>query len=225
MIGMLRSLGSGVFASVILLLAPAGAGAGQVRTLTNLHGNVLYQRPGAALQPLARSASVAVTRSDIAATRRASMGALTLPDSSRILLGENTRVRIGGFSESSVTSAHFVIYNGKTRFFVEHPAGAKANYTFETPVAQIAVRGTVGDISVDINDGMRLNVYHVGDPGLPVIVRTIYGQRFTLHGGQKVWVRWLNGRLVGRETALSRAEIARFAQFGAPPRIDGGLPP
>lgn len=206
-----------------LLLTMTGAGAAG-KVLHNVRGAVTYQPPGQRAQPLAPSASVALDDRAIASTAAASLGSLTLPDSSLILLGQDTRVQLGLFREGAQTQARFIIYNGKTRFHVEHPHGAKAAYTFVTPTASVAVRGTMGDISVDENDGMRLNVYHLSSPRLPVVVKTIYGQRFTLHGGQKLWVRWLNGRLVGRETRLSRVEIARFAEFGPPPVVDGGMP-
>ena len=207
-----------------VLLLPAYATAQSDKVLENLKGTVFYQLPGGGPHQLAASASIAIDDRDIASTGRASLGALTLPDSSRITLGQDTRVLLGLFEASQITNAKFVIYNGKTRFSIQHPGGAKANYVFSTPTAQIAVRGTTGDISVDVNDGMRLNVYHLGDPNLPVIAQTIYGEKFTLHGGEKLWVRWQQGRIVGRQTKLSKTEVNRFAEFGAPAAIDGGAP-
>lgn len=216
-----------VLASVLFaVLAASAVGtalAGPAKVLQNLKGSVSYRSPHGLRRAVALRASVLVRDRDVASTGAASLGVLTLPDSSRIMLGQRTRVRVGLFQPGAVAKARFVVYNGQMRFTVEHPHGARANYVFQTPVASIAVRGTIGDISVDVVDGMRLNVYHLSSPNLPVIVQTVYGQRFVLRGGQKVWVRWLNGRLVGRETALSKAEIDRFAQFGAPRKIDTPL--
>lgn len=209
-------------AFVLSLTAHAVAGAD--KELQNIRGSVTYGAPGAPTRVLAASASVALSDKNIASTGSASLGALTMPDSSRILLGQNTRVQLGFFDRTDIANAKFIIYNGKTRFSVQHPQGGRANYIFDTPTAQIAVRGTDGDISVDMADGMRLNVYHLGDTGLPVTATTIYGEKFSLRGGQKLWVRWQNGRIVGRETKLSKAEINRFAEFGPPGTIDGGSP-
>ena len=209
---------------VFLLSFATNANAAGDKELQNIRGDVSYQLPKGPAHALARSASIVLNDHDIASTGNASLGALTLPDSSRITLGQDTRVRLGLFEQTESTTAKFVIYNGKTRFSVAHPQGAKANYIFSTPVGEIAVRGTNGDISVDANDGMRLNVYHLGDDNLPVTMTTIYGEHFDLHGGQKLWVRWQNGRLVGRQTRLSKQEINRFAEFGPPASIDGGAP-
>ena len=208
----------------MLLATTLFASAQNEKVLENVRGAVSYQLPDGKPHQLAPDASIVLNDHDVAATGRGSLGALTLPDSSRITLGQETRVLLGLFDQNDGTNAKFVIYNGKTRFSIQHPQGAKANYIFDTPTGQIAVRGTIGDISVDVNDGMRLNVYHLGDPNLPVTVQTIYGERFTLRGGQKLWVRWQGGRLVGRQTKLSRAEVNRFSEFGPPSTIDGGAP-
>lgn len=213
-----------VLLGAFVVLPTAFAAAGADKELQNVRGTVTYGAPGVAARPLAFSASVVLSDKNIASTGNASLGALSLPDSSRILLGQNTRIQLGFFDQTDVATAKFIIYNGKTRFSVQHPQGEKANYIFDTPTAQIAVRGTDGDISVDTADGMRLNVYHLGDANLPVTAITIYGEKFTLHGGQKLWVRWQNGRIVGRQTKLSKTEINRFAEFGPPNTIDGGSP-
>ncbi|GAC1388779.1 MAG: hypothetical protein NVSMB31_03480 [Vulcanimicrobiaceae bacterium] len=215
---------TGLLLAAAILLTPLNVRAAADKILENMRGSLTYEVPGSQPKALAQSASIVLADRDIASTGNASLGALTLPDSSRITLGQNTRVQLGLFEQSASTNAKFTIYNGKTRFSIQHPNGAKANYTFSTPTAQIAVRGTIGDISVDLNDGMRLNVYHLGQPDLPVTVETLYGEHFTLHGGQKLWVRWQGGRLVGRQTRLSKAEVNRFAEFGPPSAIDGGVP-
>jgi len=46
------------------------------------------------------------------------------------------------FNQAQIANAKFIIYRGRTRFKIEHPNGKPANYTFQTPTAQIAVRGT-----------------------------------------------------------------------------------
>jgi hypothetical protein len=210
-------------AACVALASAVAFAATSDKVLENVKGVVRYQSAGAAARDLAPSGSVAVNDRDTLSTGGASLGELVLPDSSIVMLGQNTRVQVSGFNEAGTTTASFVVYDGKTRFDVRHPAGAKANYTFKTPVGEISVRGTLGDISVDAQDGMRLNVYGTHNAGAPVAVTldTIYGEHFDLHAGEKVWVRWQNGKLVGRKTVLSQAEIDRFAEFGPP----GGAPP
>jgi hypothetical protein len=123
-----------------------------------------------------------------------------------------------------VAKAHFVVAYGKLRFRVEHPAGAKADYTFTTPTGEVAVRGTDGDISVDPFDGVRVNVYHLSDAALPVHVAMINGLNFDIPAGQKIWMRWEKGQLVGKVLPLTPAEIDRFSEFGPPATVDGGAP-
>lgn len=203
-------------------MLPVAISASDDKVLQNLKGVVRYETGGAAARDLAPKGSVAVADRDIVTTGSVSLGSLTMPDSSVVMLGQQTRVEVSGFHASDVeNAASFIVYNGKTRFDVRHPQGAKANYTFNTPVGEIAVRGTLGDISVDPQDGMRLNVYAAS---APVTLDTIYGEHFSLKGGEKVWVRWLNGKLVGRKTVLSKAEVDRFAEFGPPATIQGTPP-
>jgi hypothetical protein len=148
------------------------------------------------------------------------MGAIVLPDSSRVILGSNTALKLDAFDAAAAAQAHFVVAYGKLRFRVEHPAGAKANYTFTTPTGDIAVRGTDGDISADPFDGVRVNVYHLSDPALPVHVAMINGLSFDIPAGQKIWMRWEKGTLVGKVLPLTPAELDRFSEFGPPPTLD-----
>ena len=208
--------------AIIASLLPLNSSANDDKVLQNVKGVVRYETGGTAAHDVAPKAMVAVGDHDIVSTGTVSLGSLTMPDSSVILLGQQTRVEVSGFRASDVeNSATFVVYDGKTRFDVHHPSGAKANYIFKTPVGEIGVRGTYGDISVDPQDGMRLNVYTAS---APVTLDTIYGEHFSLKGGEKVWVRWQNGKLVGRQTVLSKAEVDRFAEFGPPTAVQGGPP-
>jgi len=191
--------------------------------LQNLRGDVAYVAyPDGAAHAVAPNVSVILSDDDLAKTGPQSMGAVLLPDSSKVLLGSDTAVKLDTFTAAGVASAHFVVAFGKLRFRVEHPAGAKANYTFTTPTGQIAVRGTDGDISVDPFDGVRVNVYHLSDPALPVHVAMINGLEFDIPAGQKIWMRWQSGQLVGKVLPLTAAEVDRFKEFGAPAVIDGG---
>jgi hypothetical protein len=202
------------------------ADAGGERTLQNLHGSVSYVTgDGVPAHVLAPSASTVLADDDVARTGAASMAAIVMSDSSQILMASNSVLKLDTFSQTDIAHAHFVIFDGKMRFRVSHPAGARADFTFTTPTGQIGVRGTEGDIAVDPFDGVRMNVYHLSDPALPVHVTMIDGSTYDIGGGQKIWMRWTSGKLVARVTPLSKGELNRFSELGQPAVIDGGPPP
>jgi hypothetical protein len=196
------------------------------RTLQNLHGSVSYVTgDGVPAHVLPPSVSTVLADDDVARTGAASMAAITLGDSSQIFMASNSVLKLDTFSQTDIAHAHFVIFDGKVRFAVSHPAGAHADYTFTTPTGQIGVRGTIGDIAVDPFDGVRMNVYHLSDPALPVQVTMIDGSTYDIAGGHKIWMRWISGKLVARVTPLSTDELNRFSELGQPAVIDGGPPP
>jgi ferric-dicitrate binding protein FerR (iron transport regulator) len=212
-------------AAILLSLAPIRASSAGDKILTNVRGDVSYVAYGTgSTHALAVAASIGLSDDDVAKTGTASMGTIVLADSSRVILASNTTVKVDVF-DAVASSAHFVVFDGKMRFRVEHPSGARATFTFTTPAATIGVRGTEGDISADPADGVRVNVYHLSDPALPVVVTTIAGDRYDLTGGQKIWMRWQSGKLVARVTPLTKAELNRFSELGPPGTIDGGAPP
>ena len=210
-----RSLGV-LSAAVVVAIAPARAATTQV--LQNLHGDVHYASPGdgAARSALAPHASVVLNDDDVAETGSDSMAALTLADSSQIIMASNSVLKFDTFSLTHIAHAHVVIFNGKMRFKVNHPAGARADYTFTTTTGEIAVRGTEGDIAVDPVDGVRLNVYRLSDDTLPVHVTMIDGSQYDIPAGQKIWMRWTSGKLVAKVTPITPEEIKRFEELGPP---------
>jgi ferric-dicitrate binding protein FerR (iron transport regulator) len=211
----LRMLALG--AAVATAFGATVALAGADKALLNLHGEVTdIAYPGGDVRAVAAGATVIMNDDDVAKTGDRSMGAIVLPDSSRVILGSNTALKLDAFDATAAAQAHFVVAYGKLRFRVEHPAGAKANYTFTTPTGEIAVRGTDGDISVDPFDGVRVNVYHLSDASLPVHVAMINGLAFDIPAGQKIWMRWEKGTLVGKVLPLTQAELDRFNEFGPP---------
>jgi hypothetical protein len=204
--------------------APARAAAGGDKVLVNVRGDVSYAVSGTGQNhALAAAASIALEDDDVAKTGASSMGAIVLADSSRVILASDTTVKLDVFNRVAA-SAHFVVFGGKLRFRVEHPTGALASYTFTTPTGSVDVRGTEGDIAADPVDGVRVNVYHLGDPRFPVVVTTLDGRHFDIPGGQKIWMRWQSGQLVAKVLPLTRAEIDRFRELGPPATIDGGPP-
>jgi ferric-dicitrate binding protein FerR (iron transport regulator) len=207
----------GVAAVLAAICTVAAVAAQSDILLTNVHGSVAYvSYPSGDSRDIAPNANVVVKDDDVAKTGDRSMASVTLPDSSKVLLASNTAIKLDTFTQQSVAQAHFVVAYGKLRFRVEHPAGAKANFTFSTPTGEIAVRGTEGDISVDPFDGVRVNVYRLSDPALPVHVNMINGLTFDIPAGQKIWMRWQSGTLVGKVLPLTQAEIDRFSELGPP---------
>jgi hypothetical protein len=156
---------------------------------------------------------VALTDKDTAITGDASLGKLQLPDSSVVTLGAQTRVQLAFFTQADVASAQFVVYAGKTRFKVEHPEGAKANYTFVTPTSSIAVRGTEGDIGVD-GDSLTVNVYSASQP---VSVTFSGGKVQLVNAGQSLTAKIVNGVVQLAINKLTQAAVDQFAgDFGVP---------
>jgi len=86
---------------------------------------------------------------DYAITRGNSAAVLALPDSSLVAIGQNTRVRVGAFNETADgPGSTIAVEQGTLRFDIHRPEGGAANYHFTTTTSQIAVRGTVGLLSV-----------------------------------------------------------------------------
>ena len=172
------------------------------KSLQNVKGQVSYQH-GSAQTPIAPNATMVLADRDYAITGDESRGALTLPDSSVVTVGSDTKVQLAFFNQATVTSAKFILYNGRTRFAVRHPKGGKANYIFSTPTADIAVRGTEGDIGL-ANDSLQVNVYEVCDPSQPVQVKAKGGQLFTVGAGQSFVGNIVNGILKGQVEQLTQ---------------------
>ncbi len=200
-----------------VIAAGALAHASSPSVLQNLHGEVRYATAdGAPARSVAPLASVTLSDDDVAQTGGASMAAIVLADSSRIIMASESTLKLDTFTAAQVAQAHFVLFNGKMRFKVEHPAGARADYTFTTPTGQIGVRGTEGDIAADPVDGVRMNVYRVSDPALPVHVTMLDGSQYDVRAGQKIWMRWTSGKLVAKITPITPDEIKRFEELGPP---------
>ncbi|MGA7747488.1 MAG: FecR family protein [Candidatus Aquilonibacter sp.] len=207
----------GIMGLCLLSAFALRADAAADRVLQNLHGVVSWVTgTGPPAISLAPTASTALADDDVARTGAASMAAIDLPDSSQILMASNSVLKLDTFSQTDVARAHFVVFEGKLRFRVVHPGGARADFTFTTPTGQIGVRGTEGDIAVDPFDGVRMNVYRLSDPALPVHVAMIDGSSYDISGGQKIWMRWISGKLIAKVTPITADEIKRFEELGPP---------
>jgi FecR-like protein len=214
---MRRFLASFLCATFLTLLVPTAPSiAAADKQLQNVKGDVSYQVAAGAQRPLAPRASIVLEDNASAITGANSLGGIVLPDSSRVMIGSSTRVQIGYFTQAQVASAKFYIPYGKVRFKVEHPKGAQANYTFQTPTAQIAVRGTEGDIFSDTAGNLQVNVYQVSNPNLPVQVTLSNGRVFTLTAGQSLTVGAIAGAVTATVSTVSQSSFSPFSEFGAP---------
>ena len=194
------------------------ASAANDKSLQNMKGSVSYGAPGKQT-PLAPDATTVLNDQDYAATGAASLAAIGLPDSSRVLIGASSSVQLAAFNQAAGTNAKFVVV-GKVRFIVQHPQGAKADYRFQTTTASIAVRGTEGDIEQNGSD-LRVNVYEVCDPSQPVTVTTSNGQTFSLVAGQSLAAQIINGIVQAKVEQLTQGLIDQFSpDFGVPTSWD-----
>jgi hypothetical protein len=200
---------------VIFFWAPLLVQADGDKQLQSVKGSVSYEHGHKSARALASSATIVLADNDFAITGDASIGAVVLPESSRVTLGSDTRIQMAFFNQIKNANAKFIIYRGRTRFKIEHPNGKPANYTFQTPTAQIAVRGTEGDIGVD-GRNLVVNVYGLSDPNLPVVVTTEDGKKYVIKAGQQLIANWVNGQIQTHIDALNEQAMAQFAELGAP---------
>jgi hypothetical protein len=191
----------------LLLAGPALADNKQ---LQSQKGNVSYQVPNGKPIALSVNASVGLADRDYAITGGASLAQVTLPDSSQVLVGSDSKVQLSFFNQSQIASAKFVVFNGKVRFAVRHPQGAKANYTFSTATATVGVRGTEG-----------VNVYEVCNPNAPVVVTTTGGSRYDVNPGQSLLAQTIGGVVQAQVMTLTQQIIDQFSpDFGIPTNWD-----
>lgn len=214
-----RSITVALAALAYACIAATPSAAGADKELQNSKGSVSYQAPNGKPKIVALNASVALEDQDYAITGDASLATVGLPDSSRVLVGSASKVQLASFDQAEGTTARFVVV-GKVRFIVEHPAGAKADYTFATATGSVAVRGTEGDIDVSGNT-LQVNVYEVCDPSEPVTVTTRDGQNFTLAPGQSLLANVVNGVVRAKVQQLTQQMIDQFSpDFGVPTSWD-----
>jgi hypothetical protein len=204
-------------ACLIVASTSAPVAADGNKSVQNMKGSVSYQKPNKPAKPIANQASIVLADQDVTVTGLDSEAAVTLPDSSRVLVGADAKVQLAFFNQTAIANAKFVIYQGRFRFSVEHPSGAKANYTFQTPTGNVAVRGTQGDIGVADDGTLSVNVYELSNPDLPVEVTTKDGKTFTLNAGQGFVGQIINGIIQGQISTLTNNAVNQFSpEFGVP---------
>ncbi|MGD0968460.1 MAG: FecR family protein [Candidatus Aquilonibacter sp.] len=205
------------FLTVLVALLPVAASPADTdKTLQNVKGSVTYGADPTPKTTLAVHGNTTLNNNDYAATGANSLATITLPDSSQVEMASNSSVQMQSFNNiANVNTAKFVVV-GKMRFTVNHPNGAKADYTFSTATGQIAVRGTIGDIAANPS-GLQVNVYALSNPALPVQVTLVNGQVFTLAAGQSlVATAAAAGAVTASVTGVSQSMFTPFSELGAP---------
>jgi len=163
---------------VLALLVPSfGWSQGNFLKVASLNGKVEI-RPGASktFEPLVDSVRP-VRVGDVIHTGPGASVVLTLPDSSYMVVNENTDLTIRDFwSDGSVHNIVNLML-GRVRFYIEKVGGRPNSYRVQTPTALIAVRGTTFDVDVDASQYTeviclegQVGVESVGSPDREVIL-------------------------------------------------------
>jgi len=206
--------------ALTLAILPLTVRADDDKVLTNMKGAVSYERDGTP-HSLVPKVKQLLVDADFAVTQNASLAQVALPDSSLVTLGAVTRVQLAFFNQTDIANAKFIVFQGKTRFEVQHPQGGQANYIFVTPTTQIAVRGTEGDIEVD-QDNLTLNVYNSSLPEGVAVTYTA-GDKIgtTVHvlAGQSLVAKLVNGIIQAQVNKLTQAALDEFSELGIPTNI------
>lgn len=135
---------------MFLLLAPAVGWSQGFLQVNSLSGKVEIRPVAAkAFQPLTVSARQVQVGDQIRTGAGASV-VLSLPDSSYMVVSENTELVIRDFWSGGARSMVNVLL-GRVRFYIERLGGRPNPYRVETPTALIAVRGTIFDVAFDGN--------------------------------------------------------------------------
>ncbi|HEV8020452.1 MAG TPA: FecR domain-containing protein [Candidatus Lustribacter sp.] len=139
---------------------------------------------------------------DYAITHENSAAILALPDSSIVAIGQNTRVRVGAFNQTADgPGSTITVEQGTLRFDIKRPAGGTANYHFQTNTSQIAVRGTVGLLSVLAGNTTVACLVCAADS----VTVSVAGQTLALATGQMITVSALGTIVTSTVTTTAMA--------------------
>jgi hypothetical protein len=194
---LMRAARRALLTAVALAACAAGSARGDEgpKQLVRVGGTVEYQRD---LQspPHEMFGSLELPDDATAVTLAASRAAVRLPDSTEIDIGERSRIRIGAFDANGLAANVVTLEVGAIHFTVRRPAGGRANYLFQTPTSQIAVRGTEGYIVTGPNG---TDVYCAAcEPGDVTV--TVADRTFALVTGDQAIV-------VGADPANARVDL------------------
>jgi len=212
----LRGIIAALFiASVLATFSLGVTNAATDKQLRHLKGSVGYQMTSAG--PLTDVAGEIVLPDDaIAVTQDKAAALLTLPDSSIVSFGANTRVQVGAFNQTAQGPGSTITVQGGTlRFDIRRPTNGVANYRFVTPTSQIAVRGTVGLLSL-VAGNTTVGCLACAADSVSVTVGT---QTFALATGQVLTISATGAVVTGTLTgsvlsAFSGAGVSTSASTG-----------
>lgn len=161
---------------LVLLLVPTMAWAQAMVNVSSVTGTVELKSVSATrFSPLPASTQIVHVGDQIRTGSGASL-ILTLPDTSYMVISENSTVTIQEFWAPSMRNLVDVVM-GKVRFYIQHIGGKPNPYKVQTPTALIAVRGTTFEVtSYDPNQTVvaclegRVAVETVGIPDREVIL-------------------------------------------------------
>jgi len=201
------ALATVVVLGLTVSLAPPATLAADEKQLQRVKGVVGYQASNEGTFTLV-VARFLLPDDYLAITREKAAALLALPDSSLVALGGNTRVQVGAFNQSTAGPGATVTVNGGTlRFDIRRPQGGTANYRFVTPTTQVAVRGTVGLLSV-IGGNTSVACIACAADSVSVTVGT---QTFAVLTGQILTVSAAGAVVTG---ALTGTVLAGFTAAG-----------
>lgn len=150
---------------------------------------------------------------DYAVTHAKSTAQIAMPDSSLILLGENTSVQVSAFDNATASPGATITVNDGShlRFEIKRPAGGAASYKFVTATSQVAVRGTVGLLAF-VNGITTVGCVVCAADSVVVQVGT---QTFALAAGQFITVSALGAVTTGALSAVTGAFAGAGVSTGA----------
>ncbi len=183
--------------AIVLAALPSVSGAADPgKQLRRVKGTVGYQTAATApLTPI--FGKIDLPDDALAVTQADSVAELALPDSSIVTLGAGTRVQIGAFNTTAAGPGSTILVNsGTLRFDIKRPAGGRANYQFQTATSQIAVRGTIGLLSV-INGITNVACVQCAADSVVVTTGT---QTLTLATGQLITINAAGSAVTGTLT-------------------------
>lgn len=132
---------------LVLITAPIAFGQGFLQ-VSSLNGKAeIRSASSSAFQALTMS-NRQVQVGDQIRTGPGSSVVLTLPDSSYMVVSENTDMIIQDFWSGGLRSTVNLML-GRVRFYINAFGGRPNPYRVQTPTALIAVRGTIFDVVVD----------------------------------------------------------------------------
>jgi hypothetical protein len=183
----------------VLAALPAAqvyAAAGD-KELTRVRGTVEYQLADAPFRPIV--GSILVPDDALGVTLADSQALLRLPDSSVVDIGARARFRVGAFNALATEKPTTITLElGAIHFVVRHPTGARVNYVFVTPTAQVAVRGTEGYLVA----GPHGTDFYCADCSVGDVTVQVGSASYTLTTGQQVIV-------VGADAATANVTVVK----------------